>query len=267
MKKITLLVVTGIVIWLTALIPNIGVYISDSNANPIGVIDVPVGELVMLTGYLLVVKYRFKIKFNYQIRRLPAAVKPIFWRHYMILGLVGVSLNAIFSKSLTNLFQVIPTGQLGLAIFASFLGAAVVGLFEETMTRGGLFIALVGLFKATKRPILNAALLSSLLFGLLHLTNVSVQSVPDTIAQVIYATAFGFAMSMLYVKTGSLLLPVVVHAIVDWGDFFFNVSGEPTLTIRTGMGPLIILILSAMIGYQGYKSLNEVERKRMMDKI
>ncbi|MFZ7086673.1 lysostaphin resistance A-like protein [Curtobacterium sp. RRHDQ10] len=89
----------------------------------------------------------------------------------------------------------------------------LVGFFEELLTRG---VLLVGL--RARLPEFWVWLLSSALFGLLHLLNILAGAgVGPTILQVLFAASFG---SVLYVArrvTRSIAVPMLMHALWDFG--------------------------------------------------
>ncbi|CAI2658091.1 hypothetical protein AKUH3B202X_13200 [Apilactobacillus kunkeei] len=64
--------------------------------------------------------------------------------------------------------------------------------------------------------------ISSLLFGGFHYVNLSMQSFNGTTYQVINAAAFGMILGALYIKSGTLLVPMALHFI---SDFLFAIIG------------------------------------------
>lgn len=79
------------------------------------------------------------------------------------------------------------------------------GITEELIYRGFLIFAFSHLFPGLS--IWLVMLVSSLLFGLAHTYQGT--------AGVIRTTAIGFAFAMLYVATGSVLLLIVIHYLID----------------------------------------------------
>ncbi len=76
------------------------------------------------------------------------------------------------------------------------------GLSEELLFRGVMLPAL-GLN-------LTAVIISSLLFGILHL------SVAGQWPYVVWATIVGFALGYIALITGNLLIPIAAHIITNW---------------------------------------------------
>jgi membrane protease YdiL (CAAX protease family) len=90
----------------------------------------------------------------------------------------------------------------------SWFGALSVGagISEELVFRGFLFY-----YFALYIPHINTAeklLLTSLVFGMAHIYQGWKRAIPTGIV--------GLLLALMYVFSGSLLLPVVVHAISDW---------------------------------------------------
>lgn len=80
-------------------------------------------------------------------------------------------------------------------VFTVFTIAILAPVVEEFMFRGVLLKRLIG-----KTSVWGGILLSSLLFGILHL-------------DVIGAFLFGVVASLLYLRTNNLLLPILLHII------------------------------------------------------
>jgi membrane protease YdiL (CAAX protease family) len=82
------------------------------------------------------------------------------------------------------------------------LVALAAGIGEELLFRGVIQGGLAGLIGPW-----GALVVASLLFGLVHAM---------TRAYFIIATLAGFYLGLLYLWTGNLLIPVVVHFLYDW---------------------------------------------------
>jgi membrane protease YdiL (CAAX protease family) len=109
-----------------------------------------------------------------------------------------------------------------------FMAALTVGLIaaipEEYFWRGlilGYFVQ--QLHGKLENRALWSLILSSLLFGLYHLSNLHVQPLEGTIAQVFQAMGLGMILGAVYLKTGNLLAPILVHFC--WDFFVTLVNG------------------------------------------
>jgi hypothetical protein len=92
--------------------------------------------------------------------------------------------------------------------------ACLIGFVEEAFFRGLLLQALA------PRGLWKAAVLSSIIFGVLHLLNLLFGADPAaTLIQTVYATAMGFGFAAVTLRTGSLWPLVAIHAAIDFAGF------------------------------------------------
>ena len=114
-----------------------------------------------------------------------------------------------------------------------------VGFLEEIIFRGLLFNTM------KKDNLKIAILVSSLTFGIGHIVNLfngSGAELLPNILQVIYATSAGFVFVMLYHKSNSLIICILVHAIfnslsafgVEYDSVELQILTAGILTIITG---------------------------------
>jgi len=94
---------------------------------------------------------------------------------------------------------------------AAYVAAMVgVGFLEETIFRG---LLLKELLRRSERL---AVIVSSVTFGLGHIVNLlSGAATLDTAAQVVYAIAVGFMLSVFVLRVGSILPCVAFHALFN----------------------------------------------------
>jgi membrane protease YdiL (CAAX protease family) len=109
------------------------------------------------------------------------------------------------------------------------LFAFSIGLNEELLSRGLILEVLKPI------GILKAIVLSSLHFGLLHLSNYYAgQAFGVTVAQIIGASAFGFMCGAIVIYTQSIWIPVLIHTFTNLpmlfqpaAEFQQRVTGSP----------------------------------------
>jgi len=93
---------------------------------------------------------------------------------------------------------------------------ALVGFAEELIFRGFLFKAML-----KDGSVKSAVLVSSVTFGLGHILNLFTSHAPvETLAQVPFAVAFGFIVTMAFYKGGSLLPCILSHSLTDVFSLF-----------------------------------------------
>ena len=92
--------------------------------------------------------------------------------------------------------------------------AGLIGFVEEVFFRGLILQALApeGLWRA--------AVVSSIVFGLMHLLNLLFGAdLVATLLQTAYATAMGFGFAAVTLRTGSLWPLIAIHAAIDFAGF------------------------------------------------
>ncbi len=103
-------------------------------------------------------------------------------------------------------------------IFAVVLEQLLIGVFEEFLFRGFVLNTfLAGMKHKGYRCKMAAVSFSSVLFGLIHLINLTEtpELVYSTITQVIYAAFIGFYLGVLYLRTKNIWVVVVYHMLID----------------------------------------------------
>jgi len=123
----------------------------------------------------------------------------------------------------------------------------LVGFAEEGLLRGVILHALL------PGGLKRAVLLSSLLFGIGHLTNLLQGYSPaTTIVQIIYSTLLGIGFAGVRLYTGSIWPAILAHTLIDLGDTatrgFVLPSTQP-LTVAGVIAPIIITGLYALYGW------------------
>lgn len=93
----------------------------------------------------------------------------------------------------------------------------LVGVFEEFLFRGLILNVLLEKMGSHWKGKILSIVISSVLFGLIHLLNLfeNPNMINATIAQIFYATFIGVFLGALYVRVGNLWVVVIYHAIVD----------------------------------------------------
>ena len=131
-------------------------------------------------------------------------------------------------------------------ILRSILAALMVGLCEELVFRGVVFNKLQVVFSGARNLYLISALLSSCSFGLVHLVNALDQSWIGTITQVYFAFATGMCFCGIYLFSGTLWIPVLLHGITDASTFLLVVNENATAAsfdwIKLGLATLNLFI-------------------------
>ena len=102
-------------------------------------------------------------------------------------------------------------------IFLYALFCFSVGFFEEMAFRGCVFTVMLGRMSQTRWGVLIASLISSALFGLIHIINLFAgASVGGVILQVGYSFLIGALCSIVLVKTSNVWYCVILHSLYNF---------------------------------------------------
>lgn len=139
-----------------------------------------------------------------------------------------------------------------LQILMLLVFTAMVGFAEETLCRG----VMIGAF--LPRGPMQAAVISSLIFGSMHLINLFYGGdLATALLTVIYAALIGFGFAAPYLRSGGAIWPlVIVHGLYDflgkmghgWGA-----QAQPTTSIDI----VVRLSIAVMVGVYGFWLLRQ----------
>lgn len=100
-----------------------------------------------------------------------------------------------------------------------------IGFFEELLCRGWLLNQYLKRFGNTKDGVIKSIVISSIIFGLLHMVNIiGGQPVLLTIMQVIQTTALGFFWGTLYFRTKNIYSCIFIHGFYDFCLMISNIN-------------------------------------------
>lgn len=142
-------------------------------------------------------------------------------------------------------------------IYLFIIECISIGFFEEVVFRGLILIFLLQQFSNTKKGMYKAIILSSALFGLIHLINVfSGANIGNTILQIGYSFLMGMMWAVVYLKTRNIWYSVLLHATYNFfGLVLFRlgyVNGRyDNITIITTV--LLALIVSGYMIFVSFK--------------
>lgn len=104
-------------------------------------------------------------------------------------------------------------------VFSGLTVGLIAAVPEEYLFRGIILSCLMRIKFANslKLRVLIAIVLSAILFSLYHFGNIKSQSLMATIEQMIEVFGLGILLGVLYIRKGSLLIPMMVHFSLDYG--------------------------------------------------
>lgn len=139
---------------------------------------------------------------------------------------------------------ILMTGNLWRGIGMEYSGAAQIfavvsmlltGFIEEMIFRGFLFRSLL-----KKDPAPVAITISAVTFGIGHIVNLFTgQTSLETVIQVFYAIAWGFIFTVVFYKSGSLLICIIAHSLNN-AFSKFNAESEDMTLVYIYMGASIV---------------------------
>ena len=124
------------------------------------------------------------------------------------------------------------------------LACLLIGINEELLTRG---IVLVGLRGSTKNEVL-VWLGSTALFGLMHVPNgLFGIGLSGGLVQAVFTFLLGSGLYLLRRISGTILLPIAIHALWDFSSFSHQVTSEGTVLLATFFQFLTYLVAIILI--------------------
>ena len=104
----------------------------------------------------------------------------------------------------------------GVKLVYAVLSMILVGFVEEMIFRGFLFRAMLKEDKAVV-----AIVVSAVTFGIGHIVNLFTgQASFETVMQVIFAISWGFILTMVCYKGGSIIPCIIAHSLIDMLSLF-----------------------------------------------
>lgn len=134
-----------------------------------------------------------------------------------------------------------------------YIGVAIV---EELYVRGLLLNLIENIFNKNANKTMIAIISSSVIFGLGHILGVLGQPILIIITKVIWTIAMGLYFGVIYKKTNSLWLPIILH-------FIINICALPyCFTTMQGYSNISLYIILPTYIILGVYSLYIMKRER-----
>ncbi len=227
-----------------------------------------VQNILCSAAFIIIIKKLYGIKIEISTNGL---IKGIFV-YGLVICIAGVSsLMMSYQKPEIGFVQALPQ----LLLF--FVFNMTVGVVEEVLYRGLIFNSFRKYFGESKKGVYRAVLLSALVFGIVHLTNLifTPDLVIATITQVIYAFFFGVLFNVIYYRTDNLLPCIIMHGVFDFISVFWTcfaedldkqieVSNTTDMDIVSG---LILIGLMSTFLISGLWQLRRIFKKRLAAEI
>lgn len=126
----------------------------------------------------------------------------------------GAGPGESFRRMLDHISDMLPSTRKERQLFAAL--SITAGICEELLFRGFLLFYLQDLFLGL--PLVGAVVISSVIFGIAHLYQGA--------KGVLGTGMFGLGMAVLYIWSGSLIFPIIIHALLDLRILLLHRPGE-----------------------------------------
>jgi membrane protease YdiL (CAAX protease family) len=129
------------------------------------------------------------------------------------------------------------------------VNTAFVGISEELAFRGVLLSSLLG-----RMSVRRAVLISAVVFGAVHSFNaILTGEIAQALSQSVIAVGMGIWAGVLRVRTGSLVGPMVLHAL--WDLALFSVLTAATGSALASVTSVLAIVFVIILGIWGYRQL------------
>lgn len=161
-------------------------------------------------------------------------------------GWMWIAIAAVLLVIVANIIN-IDWAAVGLPLAVSYLAVGLcIGFVEEIVTRG--FV--VNLMRKAGYRETVVALVSAAIFAALHAGNFfGGQSLLLTLQQVAYTFGFGICMYLALRVTGTLIVPILLHAMTDPTGFLWALHPAPTsvLSLVSAFNNYIIFVVGIVL--------------------
>jgi len=138
---------------------------------------------------------------------------------------------------------------------------------EEYINRGlitGKITTVLFEGKKSYLKVFGVLIISGIIFALYHFSNIRFQPLANTLSQMIQMTGLGAILAALYLRTGSLMVPILVHFIWD-----YNITIQEGVSSITAGKPyfkesIVICLVFILIAVLITRHINKL---RLIDKV
>lgn len=148
------------------------------------------------------------------------------------------------------------------------LDALFIGVFEEMAFRGVLFPVLLERYGETRRGIVCTTVLSSAVFGLIHLVNLAEGAgLGPTVLQVGYSFLIGGMCAIVLLRSGNLLFCILLHGIYDFcGGLLPTLGGgswwdTPTVIVTAVLAVAVTIWMLILLSRTGPEEVRWMKPK------
>lgn len=156
--------------------------------------------------------------------------------------ILGISILC-FIGNMNNLYETYFPIIINLALFCLSIGIA-----EEFLCRGWIQNEFIERFASNRKQVIYSIVLSSLLFGGMHITNALYgQSLFDTLIQIAQATSVGVLLGSIYYRTKNIWSVVFLHGFYDFSLMLGSANVIKECTSLTPSTPVALYSIFSSI--------------------
>ena len=143
-----------------------------------------------------------------------------------------------------NLIDYGPVFSPTAAAIAMAVGA---GVSEETMIRG-VTIPIGMRYLKNENKSLIITLVTAIIFGVIHLSSLAAGAIPIMVAfQIVTAICAGIFFAAVFLRTGSILITIIMHGLYDWVCFVTDPSVSSGVMTGTNVTSGLIIVTAVDI--------------------
>lgn len=159
------------------------------------------------------------------------------------LVLIGYSFFATLMFQRPENTPLLPLGR----ILTFLLSMMMVGVAEEFVFRGVIAQTLLEHYGTSRGGIWKACIVSGLLFGAGHLTNILGSEPFGVLMQCLFAAALGVLFAAIYFRTGNLWVTVFLHGMMDISSMLIGGLYGTTTLAESVSGYNITMLYSVVL--------------------
>lgn len=140
------------------------------------------------------------------------------WSGFVFFVLAGIGGWLFIDEAVSAGRELKPVWEIAAFIIFLFF----VGFAEESISRGIIADVLIERFGKNGKGIWLAAILSGVIFGFSHITNVLNRSAGETVVQMIATSMTGTLFSAVYIRHRNIFVPMILHSVFDFTTMCSN---------------------------------------------
>lgn len=142
--------------------------------------------------------------------------------------------------------ELVHTQPLHFTLFGVY--CLLIGFFEEVLFRGVFFSVLAGVFERSHKGFIKTYVISSMLFGVIHLLNIFTSG-GAAVLQAGYSILTGGLFGFVLIKTKNVLFPALIHGLYNFcGTLFTSEMGLGTGSLIDLPTGIMMAVISVLVG-------------------